>query len=399
MTLPRLSIPPFWIIALTNGVALFGSAAASPLYPVYQHLWHFSSAMLTAVFAVYVLGLLVSLLSLGAISDHVGRRPVLLASLVVLIAAMAIFATATNVVELLVARLVQGLGTGAALGALSAALVDFQPSRRVGALTTSISPVAGLAFGVCVSALLVQYAPIPRQLIYIVTAAALAVMLVAILLRVPEGSPQLGFATRRELVGVLAPRVSVPAEVRVAFLAGVPALVATWALGGFALSLGSSIISVQLGVANLAVGGLLLSSFFFAGALAALLALAARPVGLGTSYLALAVGVGCQLVGSLGGSVVLYTAGLVIAGAGFSTAYVGVIGSVADVDPAARGRLFAALYVVAYTAFSIPALAGGLAATHWGLKSTTTGYTIFVLAMVALAAASLALRRRAAVRA
>jgi predicted MFS family arabinose efflux permease len=394
-----LKVRPFWLIAVANAVVLFGSAAPSPLYPVYQRLWHFSSATLTIVFAVYVAGLLISLLTLGALSDHVGRRPVLVLSLLVLIGSMVIFAAAHGVGALLIARLIQGLGTGAALGAFSAALVDLAPSPRVAALTTSIAPILGLGCGVVASALLVQYGPAPRQFVFEITAAALAIFLIAILAGVPETSPRHGFTSRAHLARTLSPRVSVPPEVRAAFIAGMPALIATWALGGLVLSLGSSIIPAQLGVSSIALGGLLLALFFFAAALAAPLASSkVATVKLPVSYLCLGVGLGLQLVGSLSGSAAAYGAGLAIAGVGFSTAFVGVIGSVAHVTPAARGQLFAAIYVVAYTAFSIPAVLGGFAATAWGLKGTTTGYTIFDLAMVALAAALIPLRARAARR-
>jgi MFS family permease len=402
MQAPRrhLSFNPFWLIAVANGVVLFGSAAPSPLYPVYQQLWHFSSATLTIVFAVYVAGLLISLLTLGALSDHVGRRPVLIASTLVLIAAMAIFATADGVVALLIARLVQGLGTGAALGALSAALVDLQPSRRVGALVTSIAPIAGLGCGIVASAVLVQYAPGPRQLVYAITAAALAAFALATLVWVPETSPRRGFSSRSHLARTVSPQVSIPPEVRTAFIAGMPALIATWALGGLVLSLGSSILPAELGISGIALGGVLLALFFFAAALAAPLASSpVRPVRLPVSYGCLGVGLGLGLLGTLTGSAVAFVIGLVVAGVGFSTAYVGVIGSVAHVTPSARGRLFAAIYVVAYTAFSLPAVAGGFAATQWGLKGTTVGYTIFDLVMVALAAALIPVRARAARRA
>jgi predicted MFS family arabinose efflux permease len=378
----------FALLAVAYGLAMFASAAPSPLYPIYQQRWQFSAAMLTVVFAVYVAGLLASLLTLGSLSDHIGRRPVLVGSLLALVGAMAIFATAGSVAALIVARLIQGLATGAALSALSAALADTQPSRRAGSLVLSIAPIAGLGFGVLGSALLVQYGPNPRQLVYEVLAAAQVLTVVAVLTVVPDNSPRAGFSSPADLIRVMVPKVSVPHEVRAAFIAGVPALVAVWALGGLILSLGSSIISAQLGISNLALGGLLLGGFFFIAALAAPRAShSTRPLRLPASYACLAAGLGLQLAGSLSGTAAVYTVGLVIAGVGFSTAYVGVIASLAHVPAAQRGQLFAALYVVCYLAFSLPALAGGIAADDYGLHATTTGYTVFDLAMVALAAA------------
>jgi MFS family permease len=386
----------FWLVAATGSVVMFTSAAPSPLYPIYQQLFGFSAAMLTVVFAVYAGALLLSLLTVGVLSDHIGRRPVIVTALACLIAAMIVFATAGGLTALLVARIVQGLATGAAPGTLSAALTDLQPSRRAGAMLNSAAPFAGLAAGVVISAVLVQYAPAPRQLVYEIAAGVLAVLAVVILTLVPETSRRVGFSSPMHVVRTVTPRVSVPREVRAAFIAGVPALIATWALGGLILSLGSSIVAAQLGITNHAGDGALLSGFFFAIAAAGpIIGAIGRPVRLPVSYALLGVGVALQLAGSLTSSIPAYTVGLIIAGIGFSTAYAGVIHSLAHVPAHGRGRLFAALYVVCYLAFSVPAIVGGIAADTYGLSHAITGYTIFVLVMVAVAAIAL-LRERAA---
>src|ERR671925_2111323 len=71
----------FWILAVIFGALLFASAVPSPLYVVYQQQWDFSEITLTSIFAVYALALLGALLVVGSISDHIGRRPTLLAAL------------------------------------------------------------------------------------------------------------------------------------------------------------------------------------------------------------------------------------------------------------------------------------------------------------------------------
>jgi MFS family permease len=86
----------------------FASAAASPLYPVYQVRFRFSAATLTAVFAVYVLVLLVTLLFFGKVSDHLGRLPVIITALVFSVAGCAVFLAAHGVGALYVARSLQG---------------------------------------------------------------------------------------------------------------------------------------------------------------------------------------------------------------------------------------------------------------------------------------------------
>ena len=120
---------------------LASSSAPTPLYAIYEATWGFSPITVTVVFGVYALAVLTSLLTVGSLSDHIGRRPVLLGAIVVQAAAMLVFATAGGVPALLVARVVQGLATGAAIGALGAGLIDLQKAR--GTIANGVAPVIG----------------------------------------------------------------------------------------------------------------------------------------------------------------------------------------------------------------------------------------------------------------
>jgi MFS family permease len=71
---------------------------------VYQQAWHFPAATLTAVFAVYAVALLSALLVTGRLSDHIGRRPVIIAALVAECAGMGCFIAARSVLLLYLAR-------------------------------------------------------------------------------------------------------------------------------------------------------------------------------------------------------------------------------------------------------------------------------------------------------
>jgi hypothetical protein len=94
----------FWILGGLFLLMFFQAAAPSPLYRVYQVHFHFSAATLTAVFAVYVLVLLVTLLFFGSVSDHLGRRPVIIVALVLSAAACAVFLAANGAVPRQVRR-------------------------------------------------------------------------------------------------------------------------------------------------------------------------------------------------------------------------------------------------------------------------------------------------------
>src|SRR4030088_1520644 len=161
----RSGTPALVLLASLIVSLLASSSAPTPLYAVYQQRWGFSPITTTIVYGVYALTVLASLLTLGRLSDYVGRRPVLLTALAVQVAAMVVFATADGVGGLLIARVIQGLSTGAALGALGAAMLDIDTER--GALANAMSPGLGSGSGALLSALLVQYLPAPTHLIYL----------------------------------------------------------------------------------------------------------------------------------------------------------------------------------------------------------------------------------------
>src|ERR1700751_4609843 len=101
----RLSGRPAGFVLASLIVALLASSAApTPLYAVYQAQWHFTPITTTVVFGVYALAVLAALLILGKLSDHVGRRPVLLTAIAVHAGSLVVFAAATGGAAVLFAR-------------------------------------------------------------------------------------------------------------------------------------------------------------------------------------------------------------------------------------------------------------------------------------------------------
>src|ERR687888_235988 len=179
----RRTLPSPVAYALAAGViglGLFASLTPSPLYRSYSVLWHFSPLTLTLIYATYAFGVLATLLLAGGVSDDVGRRPVLLVALGGLAASTVLFLLADSAVWLFVARGLQGLATGAALSAASAALLDLHPRRdSTGvALTNGTSAAAGIGLGMLVSSSLVQVGWEPRLLPYLVLLALIALTFV-----------------------------------------------------------------------------------------------------------------------------------------------------------------------------------------------------------------------------
>ncbi|MGX5656662.1 MFS transporter [Geodermatophilus nigrescens] len=393
--MPRLPRPAaFWSVAGLLVVVLAASGVPSPLYRVYQEEFGFGAGLLTLVFGIYAFALLGALLVVGSLSDHVGRRPVLAAGLLLQAVAMAVFLAADGVGWLLVARTLQGLSTGALTGALGATLLDLQrPSARpLGALLNSVSPGLGLALGAMGAGLAIEGLAEPTPWVFgvltvvFVLGAGLARLL-------PETSPRVPGA-----LASLRPRVEVPRPQRRAFAVAVPCLVALWAMGGLVLSLGPSLTAGVFGASGHLAGSLLILCMQGAAAVGGVLArdLAPRRA-MGGGCLVFAVAVGGLLVALATGSLWLFFAASGLAGLGFGAAFLGAVATVtAGVAPGSRAGLLSSVFVVGYLAFSIPAIVAGIVSGSVGLRATAEVYGAVVIVLALGAAFGLRLSHRRA---
>ncbi len=372
---------------------LFAAAASapSPLYVVYQKQWGFSATTLTVIFAVYVFGLIGSLLTVGALSDYVGRRPVLAAAIALEALSFVLFIAAGDVTMLLVARVVQGIATGAAFSTIGATLIDLNPPHAPGraGLVNGVAPISGLALGALGCGALVQFAPAPTRLVFalLLVGAGVAAVVVA---RMPETS-----ARRPGAIASLTPALGVPARLRPDFYAILPIIVASWALGGLYLSLGPSVAAGLFGLTNHLIGGLVITLLCGVGALTAFALRAQLPARLlGISAILLAAGTGLTFAGVEAHAVALAIAGTVVAGVGFGASSLASFGTLARIAaPGERSELLAVALVIAYLAFSLPAIAAGVASTSFGLHATMVVYSAGVVALGLIALAAQGLRR------
>jgi predicted MFS family arabinose efflux permease len=392
-TLPRRAA--FWSLAAVLCLLFVATAAPAPLYGVYQDEWHFSVTTLTAVFAVYALVLLVTLLMLGSASDYFGRRRTIVAGLAVYGMACGVFLAAEDVATLFVGRALQGVAVGLATGALGAAMLELQPEGTgLAAPVTSAAGPLGLAIGGLGASALVQYGPAPTHLVWWLLLGAGLALVVAVL-AVPESR-----ATRSRTRPSFRPRLRVPREARGVFAVALPCLIGAWALSGFYLSLGPSLVAQLLRSQNLLWGGVVIALLFGVGVPVTLTARNSSPskVMLGGCG-ALFAGAVITFVAIATRTPAVLLAGTAVAGLGWGPAFLGAYGTiVALARPEDRAGLIAAIFTVGYLAFSIPAVIAGVATSEYGLHKTALVYSSIVAVLAATAAASLAVRRARAGR-
>jgi len=386
----------FRLVALTLVVLVAASSAPSPIFPVYQAEWGLGPTAVTLVFAVYAGALLLALLTVGSLSDHLGRRPVLLAGVVGVVLAMVLFAVADSVGWLIGARILQGVSTGTAIGALGAALLDLAGPRRapLAQLVNGAAPPVGLTLGGVGAGLLVQFGPAPTRLVYLVLAAALVVVAV-LLVRLPSAVEPVPGALRS-----LAPVVRVPPASRAALAAGAPGFIGSWALGGLFLGLGGSIVAGVLGRSDHLVSGLVVAAVAGVGAVVGVVTRSTAPhrvVLMGS--VAFLVGPALFVVALDHASTGLFFTAAAVSGLGFGAGFQGGLRSVLATAPAhERAGVLAAVYVMSYLAFGVPAVVAGLFAPHLGLETVADAYAglVVLLGVVGVVVGLHGVRARAA---
>jgi MFS family permease len=358
------------------------SSAVTPLYRLYQASMHPTPFWITIVFASYVASLLTALLTVGGLSDYVGRRPVILGALLLNAAAMLLFAEAHDVGQLILARAVQGLCVGVGTTALGAAILDTNRAR--GPLLNSVTAFLGMTAGALGAAALITFAPDPLHRVYDVLLGLTALM-IALLWVMPESTTRKSGA-----LASLRPHVRVPPQSRAILARLTPANISAWSLGGLYLSLMPTVVATTMGVASPWVGGVVVSTLMLTAATAVATFRdwpARRLILMSTSTLAL--GVAVSMFGIQQQQVVALLAGTMIAGAGFGSTFSGTLRALLPTaGPHERAGLLSAFYLQSYLAFSLPAVAAGLSVPLIGLSTVAYVYGagIILLAIISLLA-------------
>lgn len=368
---PRTSRRPFILIALVVIVALASSATPSPLYVDYQQAWGTSGTVITIVYAVYCLAVLIPLVFLGRLSDAIGRRPVILAGLALLAVSMTVLAAAPDVAWLIAARIAQGVSVGLITGPAAAALIELHPTRdsRIGALTSSSTTNFGIAGGVLVSGAVATVSSSPLVHPYLIIIGATLALLVAVWAFIPETAG--GASTFRDALRLRPP--TVPARMRSAFALAAICVIVSWSVGGVFLGLGGAIARDLVGRSDYLITGLVVAALQAAAGIAQLVwNLRAGPDqwrrGMTAGVALLLPGLAVASLSLEWRSVPGFVLGALLTGLGMGLLFLIGTTLVAQSAPAeVRGQVFAALYLVAYTALGVPAVLAALAAERIGL--------------------------------
>lgn len=373
----------FWIYATIFTLVMVVSSTPSPLYPLYQEQFGFSASVLTAVFAIYVVGMLAAMLSAGSLSDYIGRKPVLRIGIALIVVATVVFALAASTPWLLVARAVQGIGTGLVAATTAAGALDTNLPNHpdAAAIASNVAPSLGLSTGGLLAGFFVEFLPWPMHLVWWVLVVVLLGCLAAVA-RLSETSPLHDGALRS-----LKPTVGIPAHLRSRFMIAIPAWAACWGLGGIYLALGTSMVKSVLNIDNALVGGLAISALWIPGMAAPFIARSwpyLRMMVLGT--LALGLATAGMVLSFRAVEAVPFFLSTAVMGFGFGILQTSSYGMVtAHIRDGERGAVVSAFYTINYVSFSVPAVVAGFLTERLGLLRASEIAAGWILLLCVLA--------------
>ena len=376
---PRLS---FAGLAAVFAAFFFAAGAPTPLLSLRQQEWGFSAAVLTIAFSIYALGLLASLLVGGSLSDHIGRRPVMLAALYGELASMMVFLLAPSIFWVVVARALQGLATGLATSSFNAAISEHAPAhlKKFAGALTGASVAGGLGIGALLAGAAVQFSPDANTLIF---AALSGVMVLAIVFvsRTAETASQRPGALRS-----LTPRLEIPAGIRSEFFAGIPLHIAGWMFPALFLGLSPAVLRLHFAVD----GGLAAGFTSFLGPFAAAVSsfvFARHPARRSTllGVILILAGILLVLLGINETWLPAVWVGAVLGGIGFGASFGGQLRLIGPhIQPHQRAGVFSGIYAVAYLAFSVPLIIAGQLVPLLGLVPTLQAYGAAIIAFAVM---------------
>lgn len=387
--LPR---PAAFAVASAALLATFlSSGVPVPLYNMFRVSDGITDGDLALTTVTYLGFTALSLLVLGRVSNHLGRRPTVIAALLCAVAGCAVMTQVHSLPVLLAARMLQGLACGLASTAAGAFVIDSAPRVRapwLPAVVTSSAPPFAIPLGALVSGTLAQFAPHPRTLTLVLTATVLGV-LVVLVAACPETVER-----RPGALASLLPRVHVPAGAGRVLAAAGCALVATWSFTGFYQAFSPGITADYFHSDSALVISLVFASVVILAPIGGTVAGRFRAItGFRIGVVVFLVAAAAIMASLHAGAIVPFLVLSAVAGVAQGAANgSGMRAVLGDVEPAGRAGTLATMYLISYSGAAIPGLVAGRLSTSMALPDIGIGYVVLA-AVAGLAALGLARSR------
>ena len=367
----------------------------SPLYGLYRTRDHLSALIITVVYAIFAAGTIAALLGVRSIAARIGRRGVMLAAVVTMMAAAGLLASWKALPGLLIGRLVTGASVGLGAGTAITYLIELRlradpnaSMARARTIGTSVN-VGALGVGPLLAGLLAQWGKLQLTLPYLVILVLGSIALVGLWFVPETGAPTPHATPTNQPAGSRSARLPVPAA------AGT---LAAFAANGLFAGLSGLFLATTLHRPSHALSGATLFLVFSSGVVSQLVTVklqASRVLALGTiSMLAglvlLVVSVRLSIP-----NLALFLIGGALIGAGAGAVFKGTTGVVLEASaPENRLAMTSDLLIALFIGLSVPVIGAGVALNQGAsAPNTVLGFAILVGLGVSVSGWALVVRR------
>ena len=366
---------PFLMVSLALCIGTIGTALASPLYPIYQELWHLLPSHITYIFVAYMFGCLATLLFLGRTSNSFGFLRTLQIGIVFVILGLALSSVASNALWLGLGRFIIGIASGLISTSAMLGLITTIPDshKQNAPQLSSIITVIGFGLGPFIGGLIAQFSNQPLVTPYLpVIVAAVLCFFGLFLVKVRQFKAQ-PFS--------IAPHLEMPAVQHQAlfFIAGFTAFSAFGAFSLFA-SLSPSFVKNLITWHGPLVSGSAIASILMVSAIVQFLAKnlpAGKSLNLGLITLVLSF-ILLGLCMSMQWSILFFISDILV-GVGHGFGLMGAFGLIHQMTTTDnRAAVMSTYLFIGYLGTIIPIIAVGYLADHFGLMLGVLGFCLGV---------------------
>ncbi|MFI8416587.1 MFS transporter [Serratia sp. NPDC078593] len=361
------------LLTIALFIGTFAVNIQTPLYGVYAAKSGVGATAVTLAFAAYVAGLMPTLLFLGGLSDRIGRRIPVAASLVLAVLATALLVMSPSWISLFFARVLLGIGTGLITTAGTAYMAEIMKGDTSHRAPLIVTSATSLGFG---SGALATSISLNIQGDTLLPASFIIFFIIAgsVILLMKAMPPSL----RRRDVSLF----RLPFYPQNTGIYGL-AMAAAWATTGMIIA----VVPLELKQLNLSeYSGLVVFLAIFIGFLCQPIAKkCSNENSLFTGMIMTAAGFLVILAGVWNASISLILIGTGITSASsYGFTYLSSLSAFTLMAQNEKARATAGLFVYAYVGFSLPVIASGALADRYGLEPALTAFSAFQVLSVIL---------------
>ena len=366
---------PFILVSLALCIGTIGTALASPLYPIYQHLWQLLPSHITYIFVAYMFGCLTTLLFLGRSSNSFGFIRTLQTGLFFAVIGLTLSVFASNSYFLGFGRFIIGIASGLISTSAMLGLIYTIPDshKQNAAQLSSIITVLGFGLGPFIGGAIAQFSDDPLITPYLPVIAAAILSLLSLF-----SIKSLNFDRQPFSV---APHLELP-EIRFKKLFYIASFTAFCAFGSFSLfaSLAPSFIKNIIPWHGPLISGATIASILLVSALVQFIAKSIdmhKALNLGlilliSSYVILSI---CMIMHWSA----LFFISVICVGMGHGLSLLGAFALVHHMTNIEnRAAVISTYLFIAYFGTIVPIIVAGYLSDHFGLMAGVLGFCVGV---------------------